>query len=230
MFVDCVDRVQLEGAPCPCSKGLVCCDELQICMADRNECPTKDSALLDNGSEKDAVVGDSEIAGDDTSDSGSGKVGDSRPNKNEECTGEAGITTAVEICDGSDSIRLSFRDGGGRAYVSGGFNTPGGLYTLLVDGHCNYWLLTNRFVGIRTGTLTDLEANKLAADLRLDRLSNCSGYYDQEGCWGGGPTQSISNSSSNGTTSTIKCHCGCYDAPTPVVEVVGEMYMWYTIL
>ncbi len=150
--------------------------------------------------------------GDGAAEAGGSAAGDSA------AAGDSGRTERidaglVEICDGSDEIRLSYTNGGGMVANYYSFFQPYGTYALFVDGQCRYWIFEQPHVGIRTGVLDEQEANDLSTGLRLHWLSEFSGSYGNSGCSDGGTT-TISNG-----VDYVSCYCGCPEAPVPVNEM-----------
>ncbi len=93
----------------------------------------------------------------------------------------------VELCDGSDAIRLVVHDGGGGPLnPEFGFVQGYGWRFLVVDGHCNYWVSTHlgRF---GSGSIDDpsvLDSYAAAGYAKLDQLS----AFQPVGCPDSGTT------------------------------------------
>jgi prepilin-type processing-associated H-X9-DG protein len=122
-----------------------------------------------------------------------------------------------ELCDGSESIRLQYTNGGGFGARYSGFLHPLGSQYLFVDGHCRFWVSTDVWLGTRVGTLTTEQASALEARLGYAEFDAIDGDWETAGCFDG-PTWTVEAGGAR-----ISCYCGCFDddVPAEVLEM-GE--------
>ncbi len=130
----------------------------------------------------------------------------------------------VDICDGTDSIRLWYRSDGGFVEHFYNFLQPYGHRALYLDGQCRYWIFENGYGGILTGTLSAQDAENLSIDLRLSQLSELEGRYNDPDCVDGG------GSALGDGAASVDCYCRCPDAPAGVADALTNARTWYTVL
>lgn len=123
-----------------------------------------------------------------------------------------GQDAAVNLCDGSPSLRLIFQKGSGGPAIPGSrvMGENGSQY-LLVDGQCSFWAMMDPGKDIRTGTLTASQASDLAQALRLNEWERLAGDYHHGTC--DGPTSLYRFGESRILVSSI---CQAADTAAPV--------------
>lgn len=110
------------------------------------------------------------------------------------------IPEVAPICDGSAGVRFSatFGGPGGPVAFYNAF-TPGRF--LVIDGSCRYWLNDASLLGLRSGQLSEEEAEAFSADLHYGQYEALS-FYELSQCPDGG-----SRSLTDGTGQLV-CRCG----------------------
>lgn len=110
-----------------------------------------------------------------------------------------------ELCDGSDEIRLGFSAGGG--FLSGDdvFLSPFAYWYFFARGDCSYVVSKAPSGEVRTGTLDEAQATKLAADLGFAQIASWSSFHDSESCPDAGDV------SLHALGKRVSCTCGCGD-------------------
>ncbi len=107
------------------------------------------------------------------------------------CGGSSPSGGKVEpICSGSDEVQLFYRvmPSWGRLGAGEYVLYENGDEYLVVDGECQYWALQmnkpeGAWSSVRTGYLTDEEAENLSRDVRYGGLDELAGYYRQRGTY-----------------------------------------------
>jgi hypothetical protein len=133
--------------------------------------------------------------------------------------GELGHDAAASgpyvVCDGSERVRLAVRSaGGGPLEPTFGFTHPYGHSFLFVTGKCEYMAGGDLTHGVVTGSLSREQAERIQADLALERLPSFSKHQD-EAC----PDASVLFVQT--ATGYGECSCGCDDdAPTGLAQVI----------
>lgn len=109
-----------------------------------------------------------------------------------------------ELCDGSDSARLVMGGGGGHVEDTYEFLTPDGEY-VVVDGQCRYYAVGSDPSRILSGTLSESEAEALAAGVGWSSFESWTPYIDQQSCPDAGSTYLLA------PEVVLTCTCGCDD-------------------
>ena len=129
---------------------------------------------------------------------------------------DGAAASAEPLCDGSDHLRLSYRDvpgGGPFAGAFGPFLYPLGFRYVFIDGQCRYWACNNVWQGARTGVLNDQEASALETKIHYADLP------DLDGDWGQACSDSSPWFASDGSAE-VSCGCGCEeDVPAELSEM-----------
>lgn len=135
--------------------------------------------------------------------------------------GSGGGTQTQPLCDGSDTIRLLYRSGGGYVEQSYAFTNPHGHVFLAVMGNCEAFVGESYMKGLRSRTLSEQQAASLSKDLGRDQLAAWSKFPDTMSCPDAGST-SISDG-----TNVVSCSCGCDpDVPAGVQAALEQAAKW----
>jgi hypothetical protein len=131
----------------------------------------------------------------------------------------------MQICDGSDGIRLGMWSGGGFVNNAYPFLYPYGRFFAFVDGHCRFYASNDVMTGIASGTLSAAEADQLAREVRYAQIATFSQHHDASDCADGG-----SSAISDGAH-TFGCDCDCdADAPAGLADAEAASTTWITNL
>ncbi|MBE7478929.1 MAG: hypothetical protein HS104_02910 [Polyangiaceae bacterium] len=138
--------------------------------------------------------------------------------------GSGGGTQTGPLCDGSDSIRFLLTSGGGYVEPEYSFTSPYGSTYLVVTGKCEAYVAGDYMTGVRVATLSEVQAETFASDVRLSKIASWKDHEDQ-GCPDAGR-----NSISDGK-SFAWCSCGCDpDAPAGLEAAQDGAFSWHTTL
>jgi hypothetical protein len=132
---------------------------------------------------------------------------------------------AEPLCDGSDTLRLTYTStGGGQTEDTFAFTNPHGHAYLLVDGKCRYYASDRYMRGIITGTLSAEEAAQLSADVHWSELDQLSTVEPTQvnGCFDAGGTALTK------AHAAVSCGCGC--AGGPVSDALVKAREWFEML
>lgn len=123
------------------------------------------------------------------------------------------------LCDGSSTVRLYARSGGGFVEDSYDFLYPYEESALIVLGTCEYYVQDAIPSEWLTGTLTAEEAEQLATEIAYERLPEFALYHDNETC----PDAGASFIQTPGATAMCTCNCGDA-APEGLEEALAGSY------
>jgi hypothetical protein len=81
--------------------------------------------------------------------------------------GSLRVGSAANLCDGSTALRFAMNNGGGNLSGLPPFLSELGWSLLLIDGQCHYYAMTAPDREIRTGTLSEVDAQSFSQELSL---------------------------------------------------------------
>ena len=81
--------------------------------------------------------------------------------------GTLNVGGAAKLCDGSSALRFAADSGGGNLSGLPPFLSEIGWSLLLIDGECHYYAMTAPVREIRTGTLSEADAQSFSEELSL---------------------------------------------------------------
>ena len=136
----------------------------------------------------------------------------------------------AELCDGSTALRFAMQSGGGNLSGLPAFLSEVGFRLLFIDGQCRYYAMTAPDHEIRTGVLSEADAQSFSDELSLGAwqgLSASSGCFDggQQTFAFGPDRASVSCASTPLTQASDRWLDRLYDAGTPVD---GPVRYWLT--
>ena len=99
--------------------------------------------------------------------------------------GTLNVGGAAKLCDGSSALRFAANSGGGNLSGLPAFLSEIGWSLLLIDGQCHYYAMIAPAREIRTGTLTEAEAQSFNQELALGAWQ---GRPESPGCPDAGGT------------------------------------------
>lgn len=139
---------------------------------------------------------------------------------------------AVELCDGSEHIRLTFVHLDEIAAITRQFFFVYGKSFLAIDGRCRFYVLDDYRRGNVTGTLSHADGEQLGRDLRFTQLRSWPGQHI-----GGSATRTIACGDSpvpvlTTAVSHMRCSCTCPDDAPPGVgdAAVDAALQWVQTL
>ena len=84
-----------------------------------------------------------------------------------QAVGSVTVGAAAKLCDGSTALRFAMNSGGGNLSGLPPFLAELGWSLLLIDGQCRYYAMTAPDREIRSGTLSEIDAQSLSEELSL---------------------------------------------------------------
>jgi len=112
-----------------------------------------------------------------------------------------------ELC--ADSAARFTISGGGFSRMYAEFMRPLGRMFLIVDEDCRAWVGEDSWRDLRAADLSQEEAERLSATLRLPELAASPGRYAPMSCFDADTTQA------SGDQLDVSCYCNCDDGITP---------------